>query len=83
MATIKDVAKLAGVGVGTASRALSGKGAVSADAVARVQAAVQALDFRPSNVARALSLKTLGMVGVYVPEFGGSFISRILRVNSF
>lgn len=79
MATIKDVAKLAGVGVGTASRALSGKGAVSTDAVAKVQAAVQALDFRPSNVARALSLKTLGMVGVYVPEFGGSYISRILN----
>ncbi|MEO5795229.1 MAG: substrate-binding domain-containing protein [Rhodoferax sp.] len=79
MATIKDVAKLAGVGVGTASRAMSGKGAVSADAVARVQAAVQALDFRPSNVARALSLKTLGMVGVYVPEFGAPFTSRILN----
>lgn len=43
MTTIKDVAKLAGVGVGTASRAMSGKGAVSADAVAKVQAAVQAL----------------------------------------
>jgi len=79
MATIKDVAKHAGVGVGTASRAVSGNGAVAASTLARVQAAVQALDFRPSNVARALSLNTRGMVGVYVPAFGGPFISPLLQ----
>lgn len=79
MATIKDVAKLAGVGVGTASRAISGRGGVSAGAMARVQKAIQQLDFRPSNVARALSLKSLGMLGVYVPSFEGSFYSPILQ----
>jgi len=79
MATIKDVAKLAGVGVGTASRAISGRGGVSAGAMARVEKAIQQLDFRPSNVARALSLKSLGMLGVYVPLFEGSFYSPILQ----
>ena len=34
MATIKDVAKLAGVGVGTASRVISGKGSFSEAAAA-------------------------------------------------
>lgn len=79
MATIKDVAKLAQVGVGTASRAISGRGGVSSDALGRVQRAIQQLDFRPSNVARALSLKSLGMLGVYVPLFEGSFYSPILQ----
>ncbi|OYQ42084.1 LacI family transcriptional regulator [Rhodoferax sp. TH121] len=79
MATIKDVARLAQVGVGTASRAISGRGGVSPDALARVQKAIQQLDFRPSNVARALSLKSLGMLGVYVPLFEGSFYSPILQ----
>lgn len=79
MATIKDVAKLAGVGLGTASRAISGNGAVSADALARVTRAVAALDFRPSNVARALSTKTAGMVGIYVPDFAGDFYGPILQ----
>lgn len=79
MATIKDVAKLAQVGVGTASRAISGRGGVSPDALSRVQNAIQQLDFRPSNVARALSLKSLGMLGVYVPLFEGSFYSPILQ----
>lgn len=78
MTTIKDVAKLAGVGVGTASRAISGKGAVSGLALAKVQAAVQTLNFRPSSAARALSLRESGMVGVFVPIFEGTFYSPIL-----
>jgi LacI family transcriptional regulator len=78
MATIRDVAKLAGVGVGTASRAISGRGAIALDTLARVQQAVQELGFRPSNVARALSLKSLGMIGVYVPVFEGTFYAPIL-----
>jgi LacI family transcriptional regulator len=79
MATIKDVARLAGVGMGTASRAISGRGPVSADALARVNHAVAALRFRPSNVARALSTKTAGMVGIYVPDFAGDFYGPILQ----
>jgi len=79
MATIKDVARLAGVGVGTASRAISGNGAVSADALARVNEAVATLNFRPSNVARALSTKTAGMIGIYVPDFAGDFYGPILQ----
>ena len=79
MSTIKDVAMLAGVGVGTASRAISGKGAVAAATLERVQEAVRALDFRPSRVARALSSKSQGMVGVYVPTFEGTFFAPILQ----
>ena len=79
MTTIKDVARLAGVGVGTASRAISGKGAVSEDALQRVQQAVQQLNFRPSSAARALSLRQSGMIGVFVPVFEGSFYSPILN----
>ncbi len=80
MATIKDVAKLAGVGVGTASRAISGRGAVSKASLERVQTAVQALHFRPSTAARALSLRESGMVGVFVPVFEGTFYAPILSV---
>ena len=79
MATIKDVALLARVGVGTASRAISGKGAVSPDALARVRHAVHALEFRPSRTARALASKSLGMVGVYVPTFEGTYFAPILQ----
>jgi hypothetical protein len=44
MATIKDVARHAGVGVGTASRVVSGKGPVAPATLERVQQAIAALD---------------------------------------
>jgi LacI family transcriptional regulator len=83
MATIKDVARLAGVGVGTASRAISGNGPVSQEAVGRVRKAIAELDFRPSNIARALSSKTLGTIGLYVPYFSGPFFGPVLQSVNF
>lgn len=78
MSTIKDVARLAGVGVATASRALSGNGSVSEDAAQRVRDAAAQLDYRPSSTARALSLQQSGAIGVYVPGFDGHFYSGIV-----
>jgi LacI family transcriptional regulator len=77
--TIKDVARLAGVGVATASRVISGKGPFSADSASRVQAAIEQLDFRPSRIARALSMKSTNAIGVYVPDFKGPFYGPMLH----
>ena len=82
MATIRDVARHAGVGVGTASRVISGRGSVSEDAVSRVNAAIAALDFRPSEIARALSSMSAGLVGVFVPDFHGAFFGPFLQTIS-
>ena len=41
MATIKDVARLAGVGLGTASRVVSGKGSVSNATLEKVKKAIE------------------------------------------
>lgn len=78
MATLKDVARLAGVGLGTASRVVSGKGAVSPSTLARVQNAINELNFRPSHVARALMSGSSQMIGVYIPILKGSFYTPIL-----
>jgi LacI family transcriptional regulator, galactose operon repressor len=79
MATIKDVAKRAGVGLGTASRVIAGNGPVSADAVQRVRRAVEELKFRPSHAARVLQKGTSQTVGVFVPLVHGSFYTPILH----
>lgn len=79
MATLKDVAALAGVGMSTASRAISGAGPVSADAMKKVQAAVEQLNFRPSSIGRSLSSKSLGMIGIYTPSFFGAYYGTILQ----
>ncbi|RQH08012.1 substrate-binding domain-containing protein [Paraburkholderia dinghuensis] len=79
MATLKDVAALAGVGLSTASRALSGNGPVSAEAAARVQAAIDQLKFRPSSIGRAMATQSLGIIGLFVPTFFGSYYGTILK----
>jgi LacI family transcriptional regulator len=79
MSTIRDVAKLAGVGLGTASRAISGKGVVSSETQAKVEQAVRTLNFSPSKVARSLSLKSQKLVGVYFPSFEGTYFAPILQ----
>ncbi|HEX9174003.1 MAG TPA: LacI family DNA-binding transcriptional regulator [Telluria sp.] len=80
MATIKDVARLAGVGLGTASRVVSGKGSVSPATLARVKKAIDELDFRPSHAARALLSGSSRMIGVYIPVLSGTFYTPILQI---
>ncbi len=79
MATLKDVAVLAGVGMSTASRAISGAGPVSAEAMKKVQAAIEQLNFRPSSIGRSLSAQSLGMIGIFTPSFFGAYYGTILQ----
>ncbi|WP_240648264.1 LacI family DNA-binding transcriptional regulator [Pararobbsia silviterrae] len=73
------MAKLAGVGVGTASRVISGRGSVSTEAAERVRAAIRELEFRPSSIARSLSGQSLGAIGLFVQTLRGDFYRSILE----
>lgn len=55
-ATMKDVAKLAGVGVGTVSRVLN-NGSVKASTREKVEAAMTELNYQPDFYARGLKMK--------------------------
>lgn len=79
MATIKDVARLAGVGLGTASRVISGKGSVSQSTTEKVRKAIEQLEFRPSHAARSLLSGSSQMIGVYIPYLSGTFYTPILQ----
>lgn len=79
MATIKDVAKLAGVGSGTVSRYISGNGSVSAQARAKIQKAIDQLNYRPNSLARSLSSQRSEIIGIWVPSLGGPFHHQMLR----
>jgi LacI family transcriptional regulator len=80
VATIKDVARMAGVGTGTASRVVRGKGSVSPDKLERVRQAIDALGYRPSHTARSLLYGRSRMVGVYIPMLSGTFYTAILAI---
>jgi DNA-binding LacI/PurR family transcriptional regulator len=63
-ARIADVAAFAGVGIATVSRVLNGRANVSQATRDKVQEAIRVLDYRPSSVARNLSLKRTQVIGV-------------------
>lgn len=68
--TIKDVAKRAGVGLGTVSRVLNNHPRVSADTREKVLAAIGELGFRPNATARRLPRKSeLRHIGVITHPF--------------
>ena len=67
MATIRDVAKRAGVTKPTVSRVLNDSAPVRPETRARVEAAIHELAYRPSAVARGLARGRLHMVAVVVP----------------
>ncbi len=52
--TIHDVARRAGVTVGTASKALNGRGALREETRERVRVAAREIDFRPNELMRSL-----------------------------
>ena len=80
MATIKDVAKLAGVGVGTASRVLSGNGSVAPATAEKVRKVIAELNFRPSLAARSLMTGASQTIGVYIPFLKGTYYTTVLQV---
>src|SRR5919197_5335644 len=79
MPTIHEVARAAGVGSGTASRALSGQPHVTEATRARVRAAADRLGFRPSPIARAFSRGRTQTLEVVVPLITQHFYVEVLR----
>jgi LacI family transcriptional regulator len=71
---------MAGVGLGTVSRVVRGKGSVSPAKLERVQRAIDALGYRPSHAARSLLYGTSRMVGVYIPLLSGTFYAAVLQI---
>ena len=69
MATIKDVARLAGVSISTVSRAFSGKIYVEPATRKRIFDAAQELAYAPNHIARTLKEGKSKMIALLVPNF--------------
>jgi len=77
--TIADVAREAEVSRATVSRVMNGRLTVAPEIVARVRAAADRLNYRPSDLARSLSLGRTNMVALVVPDLGNPLFQQILR----
>jgi DNA-binding LacI/PurR family transcriptional regulator len=81
--TIRDVAKHAGVGVGTVSRVLNDSASVRESTRLRVLSSIEELNFSPSSAARQLSSGRSMALGIAVPFFtNDSVVRRVQGVVS-
>jgi LacI family transcriptional regulator len=77
--TIKDVAREAGVSVGTASQALGGNPAVREATRRRVLAVAVRLRYQPSALARGLVTRRTHTVGLLISDIGNPFFIKAVR----
>jgi len=71
-----DVARLAGVGTMTVSRVLSGTVPVSEETARRVQAAIEQLQYRPNELARAFRGQKSRAIGLIIPYLYDPFFAN-------
>ncbi|MEM9342441.1 MAG: LacI family DNA-binding transcriptional regulator, partial [Pseudomonadota bacterium] len=79
MATVKDVAQLAQVSVGTVSKVLSNDQTVKEALRGRVMKAVSDLNYRPNMAARALRTSRASIIGLVVPDITNPFFAQLAK----
>ena len=78
MATIVDVAKLAEVTSTTVSRVINNRGYISEKTRLKVNQAMEELNYKPNEIARALSKKKTNTIGVIVPHISHPYFSKLI-----
>lgn len=89
MATIKDVARMAGVSLSTVSKYING-GNVRKENVESIAAAIKALDYRANPFARSLKTQRNRAIGILLPDISAPFfgsvitaLEKVLRENGY
>ncbi len=78
-ATIYDVAKKAGVGIGTVSRVINNSTQITSSTKEKVLKAIEALNYQPHAMARGLARKKTSMISIIVPTFTGYFYHDLFK----
>ncbi len=76
---MKDVARVAGVSLGTVSNVLNNHPTVSEENRTKVINAVQKLNYRPNTAARTLKTKISKSIGLVIPDITNPFFPELAR----
>ncbi|WP_307337377.1 LacI family DNA-binding transcriptional regulator [Caldalkalibacillus uzonensis] len=79
MTTIKDVAKLAGVSVSTASYALNGKGNVKPETKMKVLEAAKQLNYQKNGLAMDLKKSKTKTIALILSDLSGPYYSELIK----
>src|SRR5690606_18344648 len=74
-ATIKDVAREAGVSVATVSRFFNNSGPVKQETAQRIEEVARRMRYAPNSAAQSLSTRRTSTIGVLLPDLHGEFFS--------
>lgn len=77
IATIKEIARAAGVSHSTVSRALNDSPLIAPATRERIQAIASEMDFEVNQAARSLNRRISNTVGLVIPEFFGDMKSEL------
>jgi LacI family transcriptional regulator len=78
--TIKEIAELAGVSVGTVDRALNNRGRISPEAKKRIESIAEKLKYRKNKVAKSLANRKLNLkIAVVLHIHSNEFFDEVLR----
>ncbi len=77
--TIRDVAERAGVAPGTVSNVLTGRKPVAESLKRSVVEAVEALGYRPNQLASNLRMRQTRSIGVIVPDLTNPFFASLVQ----
>ena len=78
MATIVDVARLAGVTPTTVSRVINNRGYISEKTKKRVHEAMDELGYQPNEIARSLTKQKSNTIGVVVPHISHPYFAKLI-----
>lgn len=78
MASIKDVAKKAGVGIATVSRVINNSGYVKKETREKVEKVIAELQFKPNEIARSMTKQRNGIVAFIVPNLTHLFFGELV-----
>lgn len=80
MATLYDVAKLAGVSKTTVSRIFCNSPSVSDSTREQVLECAKRLNYVPSTYAKQLNLKYTNLIGIIIPDISNPFYTQIVKL---
>lgn len=79
MATIKDIARLAGVSTAAVSYVINDKPGVNDENRKKILEIINETGYQPSSVARSLQAKKTDVIGLVVPDISSVYIARFLK----
>ncbi len=77
MTSIKDIAQIAGVAVGTVSRVINNSGPVKLETRRKVEEVIRQMNYVPNEVARNFKMQKSKMVALLLPSIWHPFFSEL------